>query len=892
MLGETGEFTIGKREGDSIVYLLVDRHPGKGLPEPVPFDSDFGEPMRRALSGLSGTVIGPDYHGDTVLAAHEPIPELGLGVVAKIDIAEIRAPFIRAGLAAGLATVLVVVIGALFFLKISEAVMRDLRETNDTLTLRTAEITRSNQQLDTVVNATHILLAYMDPEFNFVWVNRAYAEADGKDPAFFFGKNHFDLFPYGENREIFDEVVRTGKPYYAYARAFEYADNPERGVSYWDWTLVPTKDGDGNVTGVLFSLADVTERIRMEQSLRVSEEKYRLLVESANSVITVTQDGVIRFINEQVKDLLGYSAEELIGKETAVIFNDDQKDKTWGQSREEISGRALAPSTRQILHKNGDIRYIEVVGTLMMWEGRPAILNVFTDITERKRAEALIQIRGTLFEYAVSHPLEEMLQRTMDEVCELTGSPIGFFHFVQSDQNTLSLQAWSTRTTREFCTAPGKGMHYAIETAGVWVECVRQRQPVIHNDYSALTNRKGFPEGHPAVVRELVVPVMRSGQITAILGVGNKTTNYDQKDVEVVSYLADVAWEIAEGKLAEEALRDSEQRYHSLFTNILDGFAYHKMIFDEQNTPVDYLYLEINDAFERLTGLNGVVGKRVTEIIPAIREDNPELLETYGRVSLTGTPEEFETYVPALNSWFSVSVYSPQRGYFVTVFDNITDRKRAEEMIVASLAEKEALLREIHHRVKNNLQTVSSLLSMAAMGTKNREAGDLMRDAESRVHAMALIHSQLYGSQRLDRIDVKRNIRELADRLSSIYSGPARNIVHSVEGDDTSLTIHQAIPTALAVNEIVTNAFKYAFEGRQTGAISIVVGRKKDTVSITITDNGIGLPDGFDVESSDTLGLRLVKNLIEGQLAGKVVFTSSGGTSVTMSFEMEGQKVT
>ena len=213
-------------------------------------------------------------------------------------------------------------------------------------------------------------------------------------------------------------------------------------------------------------------------------------------------------------------------------------------------------------------------------------------------------------------------------------------------------------------------------------------------------------------------------------------------------------------------------------------------------------------------------------------------------------------------------------------------------MIVASLAEKEALLREIHHRVKNNLQTVSSLLSMAAMGTKNREAADLMRDAESRVHAMALIHSQLYGSRRLDRIDVKRNIRELTDRLSSIYSGPAHDIVHSVEGDDTSLTIHQAIPTALAVNEIVTNAFKYAFEGRQTGAISIVVRRKKNTVSITVTDDGIGLPDGFDVESSDTLGLRLVKNLIEGQLAGKVVFTSSGGTRVTMSFGMESQKVT
>lgn len=868
----------------------------------------------------------------------------------------------------------------------------------------------SKQQMDTVVNATHVLLAYMDPEFNFIWVNRAYAEADGKDPSFFPGKNHFDLFPYGQNREVFLEVVRTGEPYYAYARAFEYADHPERGVSYWDWTLIPTKNEQGDVTGVLFSLADVTERIRMQDSLKISEEKYRLLVESANSVITVTQDGVIRFVNEQVKEILGYRADELIGKETSVVFGNDFEQKAM-----ERPDAALPPSAYQIRHKNGDNRYVQVIGTLMMWEGRPALLCFVTDITERKRTEAFIQKRGELFEYAVSHSLQELLQKTLDEAGELTGSPIGFYHFVQSDQQTLSLQAWSTRTTREFCTAPGKGMHYGIGKAGVWVDCVRERRPVIHNDYSALAHKKGFPEGHPAVVRELVVPVMRSGQIMAILGVGNKATDYDQKDVQAATYLADVAWEIAERKLADEALRESEARYHSLFANMLDGFAYHRMIYDEEDRPVDYLFLETNDAFERLTGLRDVVGKRITEIIPGIRRDNPEIFETYGRVALTSTPEEFETYVPALDRWFSVSVYSPAKAFFVTVFDNITERKnaqeqinrahedlklalkvseagawdwdiendrfiwseeffqifgmdpkttpgfdawnaavhpddrqiaaariqdaidtkqdlssdyrvvlpggeirwiraigktfynrsrptrmiglcmditrqkRADEAIAQSLAEKEALLREIHHRVKNNLQTVSSLLAMAGMSAASREAAALLRDAESRVHAMALIHSQLYGSQRLDRIDVKRNIRELTDRLSSIYSETTRRITHSVEGDDVFLTIHQAIPCALAVNEIVTNAFKYAFEGKKQGAIDVRVGQEASLLSITIADNGIGLPDGFDVESSETLGVRLVKNLIEGQLAGKVGFSSSGGASVTISFAVEPQ---
>jgi signal transduction histidine kinase len=147
-LGETGEFTIGRREGGSIVFLLVDRPPGKKLPGPVPFDSGLAEPMRRALSGLSGTLIGPDYSGKTVLAAYEPLPELGLGIVAKVDLAEVRAPFIRAGLVAVLVTVIVVMIGSLLFMRIAEAMIRELRILNETLTYRTRDLARSNRELE------------------------------------------------------------------------------------------------------------------------------------------------------------------------------------------------------------------------------------------------------------------------------------------------------------------------------------------------------------------------------------------------------------------------------------------------------------------------------------------------------------------------------------------------------------------------------------------------------------------------------------------------------------------------------------------------------------------------------------------------------------------------
>ncbi len=140
-----------------------------------------------------------------------------------------------------------------------------------------------------------------------------------------------------------------------------------------------------------------------------------------------------------------------------------------------------------------------------------------------------------------------------------------------------------------------------------------------------------------------------------------------------------VARDITERKQAEERLRESEERYRSLFENMLDGYAYCRMLFDEHDRPVDFVYVNVNDAFARLTGLENVIGRKVTEVIPGIRESYPELLEIYGRVALAGQPERFEIEFKPLGIWLSISVYSSQRGYFTAVFDNITVRKQAEE---------------------------------------------------------------------------------------------------------------------------------------------------------------------------------------------------------------------
>ncbi len=148
------------------------------------------------------------------------------------------------------------------------------------------KLTETNLLLNSILDTTHMMVAYLDPRFNFIRVNRAYAKADEKDPSFFPGKNHFDLFPNEENKKIFQRVVDTGEPAYYYAKPFEYAEHPERGVSYWDWSLIPVKSPKGKVTDLVLTLVNATKRVQAEDELRKLRDELEVKVVQRTEELT------------------------------------------------------------------------------------------------------------------------------------------------------------------------------------------------------------------------------------------------------------------------------------------------------------------------------------------------------------------------------------------------------------------------------------------------------------------------------------------------------------------------------------------------------------------------------------------------------------------------------
>ena len=487
------------------------------------------------------------------------------------------------------------------------------------------------------------------------------------------------------------------------------------------------------------------------------------------------------------------------------------------------------------------------------------------------------------------------------------------------------------------------------------------------------------------------------------------------------------------------ALRDSEVRYRRLFEHMAEGFAYCRMIF-ENGEPHDFIFLAANTAFETLTGLRNVTGKKVSEVIPGIREADPQLFDIYARVSLTGKPEKFEMFVEALKMWFSVSVYGPEKEHFVAVFDVITDRKRAEkalqeseerfrvaqelspdgftilrpvrdsrgrvidftwvyensaiarlngtdpnsivgmrlldlfpghrgtaildtyqevaesgesrimeaqyqgesiptptwfrlvvvsmgsdiailaqniterrqaeEQIKSSLKEKEVLLKELQHRVKNNLLTISGVLALQVERIKDRESKDIFITCMNRIKAMTRIHTRLYKSDNYSLINFKGYIEELVWELSRTYGFSPENMITNIE--DISIDINTAIPTGLIVNELVSNAMKHAFpslgaeDGDRKGKITITLKERpapqpvfageamtenseaprSPLLILTVSDNGIGFPADIDFRNTESVGLSLLVKLVE-QINGSMELIRENGTIFIITFSRD-----
>lgn len=352
-------------------------------------------------------------------------------------------------------------------------------------------------------------------------------------------------------------------------------------------------------------------------------------------------------------------------------------------------------------------------------------------------------------------------------------------------------------------------------------------------------------------------------------------------------YIDAVINDINDRKIAEEALRQSEEKYRTILDNIEDGYF-------ETDLPGNFTF--VNPALERILDYpeDELLGMNNRDYMN--EQNAKKVYNAFSEVYETGESKKgFDWKLIRKDGRHiiveaSVNLIKDTNGEpkgFRGIIRDITDRKKKEEKIKNSLREKEVLLGEIHHRVKNNLAVISGLLFLQAEKTETEAGRNLLQQSQGRINSMAIVHELLYENHNFSSIDPSKYIKQLITHISSNMSVRDKNISTEIMTDEMQLDMNIAIPCALIINELLTNAYKYAFEDKEQGNIRVDIFREDDHNIMKIADDGVGIPDAFiHGNGEEGLGMNLVRILTQ-QLQGELSISNTSGTEITIVFPEE-----
>lgn len=350
-------------------------------------------------------------------------------------------------------------------------------------------------------------------------------------------------------------------------------------------------------------------------------------------------------------------------------------------------------------------------------------------------------------------------------------------------------------------------------------------------------------------------------------------------------YFISVIKNISARKRAAEELMQSRQELENMLESISDGF-----FALDHNWRFTYLNKKATELLFR--SRQELIGKNLWKELPQTVES--AFHQQFRLAMGESQPVAFEEFYRPLNTWYAVHAYPYQYGLSV-FFSDINERRKTEDALRnsearlrESLREKEVLLRELHHRVKNNLQIISSLLHLQSESVRGKKITEMIRESQNRVKSMALIHEKLYQSEDLSHIDFGAYVRNLTGYLSRSYGINPDIIGFETEIEDVTISVDTAIPCGLIINELVTNSLKYAFPAGRRGSVLISVKASFNALTLVIADNGVGLPDSVDFGTVETLGLQLVQTLV-GQLEGNIESIRGNGIAFTVTIPISTQ---
>lgn len=663
--------------------------------------------------------------------------------------------------------------------------------------------------------------------------------------------------------------------------------NGELFTSFLSATVL--KNNEGKIIGTMGVSRDITDIKLAENELIESEERYRDLFENASDLIqSVGVKGDLVYVNKAWKNTLGYKEEDVLGETVFNLLHPDGKDHCLAFFKDLIGNRTKesVKTTIDLKHKNGSKITVEgSVGCKFDIDGKiVSTRGIFRDITDenwlKTRQEVYNNVSKIIAEKANADDIYESIRLELSNVMNVDIFVISY----AEAPNIISFPYYYDIEKGGKIQKPTRA-----HIKGINEYFLKQNKPVIlkRKELDALIVKEKYELIGQSCKVFLGVPLKVKNKVIGVLSVQSNINEnqFDEKALEILDFISGVIGLTIQKKHDELMLFEQTSKLKSIVEN-----SSHLFWTYDRNIGLTSFNQNYSDAVFDLYGFRPKIEPNIMNRVDEINLQpfwDKKYEEAFRGKNVEFITERFNKKGTRMIREVFLSPIFDENNQVVLVSGiahDITDKQIAEESLKKSLKEKEILLKEVHHRVKNNLQVISSILNLQSSYVEDENTITILRESQDRIKTMSIIHESLYQSNDYSQINFSQYIVSLSKNLVYSYSNFNSFVDTKFKIDEVSLSLDISIPCGLIVNELVSNALKYAFKGRKKGKLTISLILNNGLVTLKIADDGVGISKDINIAETNTLGLQLVTTLIE-QIDGTLVLERNKGTIFTITFK-------